>query len=59
MGFDDGKINFGDLSYSQLCKRAGNAWNINVASLIMKRIYELESAQLKLSNSALKSIQLI
>ncbi len=42
MGFDDGEINFGDLSYSQLCKRAGNGWDINVASLIMKRIYELD-----------------
>jgi hypothetical protein len=42
MGFDDGEIKFGDLSYSQLCKRAGNGWDINVASLIMKKIYELD-----------------
>jgi len=42
MGFEDGEIDFGDLSYSQLCKRAGNGWDVNVASLLFKRIYELE-----------------
>jgi DNA (cytosine-5)-methyltransferase 1 len=42
MGFEDGEIDFGDLSYSQLCKRAGNGWDVNVASLLFQRIYELE-----------------
>ena len=39
MGFDDGQINFGNLSYSQICKRAGNGWDINVAAMILKNIY--------------------
>lgn len=47
MGFEDGEINFGDLSYSQLCKRAGNGWDINIASLLFERIYELEGIKLK------------
>lgn len=42
MGFEDGEIDFGDLSYSQLCKRAGNGWDVNVASLLMTKIYELD-----------------
>lgn len=42
MGFEDGEIQFGELSYSQLCKRAGNGWDVNVASLIMERIFSLE-----------------
>lgn len=42
MGFDDGEINFGDLSYSQLCKRAGNGWDVNLAALLFRRIYELD-----------------
>jgi len=44
MGFEDGEIDFGDLSYSQLCKRAGNGWDVNVASLLFQRIYELEKS---------------
>ena len=39
MGFSDGEIDFGNLSYSQICKRAGNGWDINVAGLILKNIY--------------------
>jgi DNA (cytosine-5)-methyltransferase 1 len=42
MGFDDGEINFGDLSYSQLCKRAGNGWDVNLAALLFSKIYELD-----------------
>ena len=38
MGFRDGQINFEDLSYTQICKRAGNGWDINIASIIMKNI---------------------
>ena len=40
MGFDDGQIKFGDMSYSQICKRAGNGWDINIASIIMKNIFK-------------------
>lgn len=40
MGFKDNDIDFAELSYQQLCKRAGNGWDINVASRIFKKIYE-------------------
>ena len=39
MGFEDGEIVFGNLSYSQVCKRAGNGWDVNVAGIILKTIY--------------------
>jgi DNA (cytosine-5)-methyltransferase 1 len=38
MGFPDNLINFAGQSYQQICKRAGNGWDINIVSLIMKRI---------------------
>tara|TARA_B100000767_G_scaffold275573_1_gene313395 strand:- start:3294 stop:4253 length:960 start_codon:yes stop_codon:yes gene_type:complete len=38
MGFPDGMINFAEQSYQQICKRAGNGWDINIVSKIMKRI---------------------
>jgi DNA (cytosine-5)-methyltransferase 1 len=41
MGFKDGEINFGDLSYAQLCRCAGNGWDINIASKIMKEMNKL------------------
>ena len=34
MGFEDGQIDFGGQSYQQICKRAGNGWDINHATLI-------------------------
>jgi DNA (cytosine-5)-methyltransferase 1 len=40
MGFKDKEIDFAGLSYQQLCKRAGNGWDINVAAKIFKKIYE-------------------
>ena len=40
MGFQDGEINFADQSYQQICKRAGNGWDINIVSLILKRIFQ-------------------
>lgn len=40
MGFKDGEIDFGDLSYAQLCRCAGNGWDVNLASRIMKNIFE-------------------
>lgn len=39
MGFKDGEINFSNQSYQQLCKRAANGWDINIASLIFKQIF--------------------
>lgn len=40
MGFKDEKINFGNQSYQQLCKRAANGWDINLVSKIFKQIFE-------------------
>lgn len=40
MGFTDGEIKFGNLSDSQIYKRAGNGWDINVASKIIKNMIE-------------------
>jgi len=40
MGFEDGEIDFSGQSYSQLCKRAANGWDINVASKIFKSIFD-------------------
>tara|TARA_B100001559_G_C16496928_1_gene621301 strand:- start:1330 stop:2289 length:960 start_codon:yes stop_codon:yes gene_type:complete len=39
MGFKDGEIDFNNQSYQQLCKRAANGWDINLASLIFKKIF--------------------
>jgi len=42
MGFIDGEIELkqNDQSYQQLCKRAGNGWDINVVSKIFLEIFE-------------------
>lgn len=39
MGFSDGEMKFGDFSYQQLCKRAGNGWDVNLVEKIMKNIF--------------------
>lgn len=39
MGFDDGEFNFGKQSYQQLCKRAGNGWDVSLVSKILKHIF--------------------
>jgi DNA (cytosine-5)-methyltransferase 1 len=38
MGFEDEEFNFGDFSYQQICKRAGNGWDINLVSILIKNI---------------------
>ncbi len=38
MGFKDGEFNFSSQSYYQLCKRAGNGWDVNLTALILKKI---------------------
>jgi DNA (cytosine-5)-methyltransferase 1 len=38
MGFKDGEFEFGEQSYQQLCKRAGNGWDVNLTSLILNKI---------------------
>lgn len=40
MGFRDGEIEFGGQSYQQLCKRAANGWDINIASKIFQLIFQ-------------------
>ena len=47
MGFENGEFNFGEQSYQQLCKRAGNGWDVNLTSLILKKI----NAQIALENN--------
>jgi len=39
MGFDNGEFNFGNQSYQQLCKRAGNGWDVSLTSKILKKIF--------------------
>ena len=38
MGFKEKELETDNQSYQQLCKRAGNGWDINVASLIFKKV---------------------
>lgn len=40
MGFHNNEIKFGEHSYQQLCKRAGNGWDVNLVSLIFKKIFD-------------------
>lgn len=40
MGFCDDEVNFGNLSESQIGKRAGNGWDVNVSSLIIGKIVD-------------------
>lgn len=42
MGFSDGMIDFNQQSYQQICKRAGNGWDINLASLIFSKIFKYD-----------------
>ena len=40
MGFKNKEVKFGDQSYSQLSKRCGNGWDINLVTKIFKKIFE-------------------
>lgn len=40
MGFEDGEVNFGDQSYSQLSKRCGNGWDVSLTSKIFKKVFK-------------------
>jgi DNA (cytosine-5)-methyltransferase 1 len=40
MGFKDGEIDLANQGYHQLCKRAANGWDINLASRIFKQIFK-------------------
>lgn len=39
MGFNDGEFNFGTQSYQQICKRAGNGWDVSLTGKIFKQIF--------------------
>lgn len=38
MGFEDGEFKFGNQSYQQICKRAGNGWDVSITGKILKKI---------------------
>lgn len=39
MGFKDGELNYAGQSYSQLSKRAGNGWDVNLVGILLKHIF--------------------
>lgn len=39
MGFKDGEINYEGQSYSQMSKRAGNGWDVNLVGILLKHIF--------------------
>lgn len=39
MGFTDGQMKFGNLSYTQLETRAGNGWDVHLTGLLFKHIF--------------------
>ena len=55
MGFKDGEIDFAGQGYHQLCKRAANGWDINIASRIFTQIFKQVHAapvEVKLNKAA-------
>lgn len=39
MGFKDGELIHNGLSYSQMSKRAGNGWDVNLVGILLKHIF--------------------
>ena len=39
MGFKDGELNYEGHSYSQMSKRAGNGWDVNLVGILLKHIF--------------------
>lgn len=39
MGFDNGELNYEGHSYSQMSKRAGNGWDVNLVGILLKYIF--------------------
>lgn len=39
MGFNDGELNYDGQSYSQMSKRAGNGWDVNLVGILIKHIF--------------------
>lgn len=46
MGFQDNELDYADQSYQQLCKRAANGWDVNLASKIFSQIFDQHSEML-------------
>ena len=40
MGFEKGELNFAGQSYSQLSKRAGNGWDVNLVGILLNHIFK-------------------
>lgn len=40
MGFERGELNFAGQSYSQLSKRAGNGWDVNLVGILLTHIFK-------------------
>jgi DNA (cytosine-5)-methyltransferase 1 len=58
MGFRDGEINFAGQSYTQLCRAAGNGWDVNLVARIFKRIRNLELGEWRDSSNAQQNLAL-
>ncbi|MCH5213697.1 MAG: DNA cytosine methyltransferase [Muribaculaceae bacterium] len=39
MGFEDGELKYEGHSYSQMSKRAGNGWDVNLVGILLKHIF--------------------
>ncbi len=39
MGFEDSELNYEGQSYSQMSKRAGNGWDVNLVGILLKHIF--------------------
>ena len=39
MGFENGELNYEGHSYSQMSKRAGNGWDVNLVGILLKHIF--------------------
>lgn len=39
MGFEDGELNYEGQSYSQMSKRAGNGWDVNLVGILLNHIF--------------------
>ena len=39
MGFEDGELNYEGHSYSQMSKRAGNGWDVNLVGILLNHIF--------------------
>ena len=39
MGFEDGELDYSGQSYSQMSKRAGNGWDVNLVGILVKHIF--------------------